>query len=27
VREIFRTRAKITTALRRWLDDRGFIEV
>jgi lysyl-tRNA synthetase class 2 len=27
VREIFRTRARITTELRRWLDDRGFIEV
>lgn len=27
VRKIFRTRARITTELRRWLDDRGFIEV
>ena len=27
VRRIFRTRARITAELRRWLDDRGFIEV
>jgi lysyl-tRNA synthetase class 2 len=27
VRKLFRTRAKIVTALRRFLDDRGFIEV
>ena len=27
VREVFRTRTRITTELRRWLDDRGFIEV
>jgi lysyl-tRNA synthetase class 2 len=27
VRQVFRTRAKLVTALRRFLDDRGFIEV
>ncbi len=27
VREVFRIRARITSALRRWLDDRGFLEV
>ncbi|MDX1393438.1 MAG: lysine--tRNA ligase [Gemmatimonadota bacterium] len=27
VREVFRTRTRITTELRRWLDARGFIEV
>ena len=27
VREIFRVRAQIISALRRWLDDRGFLEV
>ena len=27
VREIFRTRTRITTELRRWLDERGFVEV
>ncbi|MDX1577905.1 MAG: lysine--tRNA ligase [Gemmatimonadota bacterium] len=27
VREIFRIRARITSAFRRWLDDRGFLEV
>jgi len=27
VREVFRIRARITTGLRRWLDERGFLEV
>jgi len=27
VREVFRARARITTEIRRWLDDRDFIEV
>jgi lysyl-tRNA synthetase class 2 len=27
VREVFRVRAKLVTALRRFLDDRGFVEV
>ena len=27
VQQIFRTRAKIVTAMRRFLDDRGFLEV
>jgi lysyl-tRNA synthetase, class II len=27
VRQVFRTRAKIVTAVRRFLDDRGFLEV
>jgi len=27
VREIFRTRTRLTTELRRWLDERGFLEV
>ena len=27
VREVFRTRSRITTALRKWLDDRDFLEV
>jgi lysyl-tRNA synthetase class 2 len=27
IRELFITRAKVITAMRRWLDERGFIEV
>jgi lysyl-tRNA synthetase class 2 len=27
IRELFVTRAKVVTAMRRWLDERGFIEV
>jgi len=27
VREIFRTRSRIITAMRRWLDDHGYLEV
>jgi lysyl-tRNA synthetase, class II len=27
VRELFMTRAKVITAVRRWLDERGFVEV
>ncbi len=27
VREVFRTRARLVTALRAWLDERGFLEV
>jgi lysyl-tRNA synthetase class 2 len=27
IRELFITRAKVITAIRRWLDERGFIEV
>jgi lysyl-tRNA synthetase class 2 len=27
IRELFITRAKVVTAMRRWLDERGFIEV